>query len=626
MFKYNRLAEDRPEIRVFTIEKAESTSAPLRLQLIHVDLDSKPNYLTLSYTWDSPGPKFPACWGDGSTKLIQINGQKFCIRFNLFSALKRLRPCIKDGSMCWADAICINQSCPTERNHQVSLMKEIYSRSQTTLIWLGPSDAGTEIAFRKINQMADELSKIRAAIRNELAGEFKDAHQALKRVFEAESIIQTSGTEWEAVLDLCQRHYWRRAWIVQEIILTPRKVVICGPFHISWLTVFTVFPMVHHFLRTMGGSSLLQDVAFTHVQDRLREYSVAMDSIDCLLYLTRNNSQPETSTDSLLEVLPYLRGQECKDPKDKVFAAIGLLRNEEGLSPDYSKSVETLFQDVAVRYIQTHSSLHILGFCFYSPNLGIPTWAPDWSQTTECHREVISEANYLVKMRSRPPLYSAGGLGRVESDFKNQKSTLLLKGAFLDTLSFVSSQRWRLTPPQPLVHVIPKILHEWTLALPKSKDFLPLVDCADWEYSETSGVQQFKVPVYRPSGDSIYVAIFRAISADVIPMSNFKVRNTKFDEKSKVEDLCDEEIRYSSWMWLHRTFSVSHSGWFCLVPEEAQPGDKIGIISGWEVPLLLRPHQNNYYLVGECYVHGIMDGEGIEMIMKMGGWQEIAII
>lgn len=134
MFEYNRLAEDRPEIRVFTIERAKSSCAPLCLQLIHVDLDSKPNYMTLSYTWDSPGPKFPACWGDGSTKVIRINGQHFRIRFNLFSAVKRLRSCIKDGSMCWADAICINQSCLTERNHQVSLMKEIYSKSRTTII------------------------------------------------------------------------------------------------------------------------------------------------------------------------------------------------------------------------------------------------------------------------------------------------------------------------------------------------------------------------------------------------------------------------------------------------------------------------------------------------------------
>lgn len=455
--------------------------------------------------------------------------------------------------------------------------------------------------------------------------EFKDAFQALRGVFTAESITQTSATEWEATVELCRRHYWRRAWIVQEIILAPRKVVMCGPFYMSWHTIFTAFPMVHHSLRTIS-SSLLQNVALTQVQDRIHEFLVAMDSIDSLLSLTCTSPQHEGPKDSLLEVLPCLRDQECKDPKDKVFAAIGLLKNEEGLSPDYSKSVEEIFQDVAVRYIQTHSSLHILGFCVYSPNLRTPTWVPDWSKTSECYRDVISEANNLVKMRNRPPLYSAGGLGTVEFDFKNQKSTLLLKGAFLDALLYVSSQRWRLMPMQPLVQVVPKMLHEWTSALPKSKAFLALVDCADWEYNETSSTQQFKVPVYRPSGDSIYVAMFRTVSADVIPRSNFKVRNTKFDEKSKVEELFDGEIRYFSWTWLHRTFSVSRSGWFCLVPEEAQPGDKIGIISGWEVPLLLRPHQSNYQLIGECYVHGIMDGEGIEMVMEIGGWQEITIV
>ena len=45
------------------------------------------------------------------------------------------------------------------------------------------------------------------------------------------------------------------------------------------------------------------------------------------------------------------------------------------------------------------------------------------------------------------------------------------------------------------------------------------------------------------------------------------------------------------------------------MPKEARLGDKIVVIKGGQVPLLLRPQQGSFRLVGECYVHGIMDGE-----------------
>jgi hypothetical protein len=76
-----------------------------------------------------------------------------------------------------------------------------------------------------------------------------------------------------------------------------------------------------------------------------------------------------------------------------------------------------------------------------------------------------------------------------------------------------------------------------------------------------------------------------------------------------------------------RRFAVSRLGFFCLVPEEAKPGDLVGVVAGGEVPLLLRPQQDSkYYRIGECYVHGIMDREAMDWIVKDGGLQEILII
>jgi hypothetical protein len=53
-------------------------------------------------------------------------------------------------------------------------------------------------------------------------------------------------------------------------------------------------------------------------------------------------------------------------------------------------------------------------------------------------------------------------------------------------------------------------------------------------------------------------------------------------------------------------------GW---VPREAVPSDIICIFLGAEVPYILRPDENdsNYYkLIGETYIHGIMQGEALK--------------
>jgi hypothetical protein len=51
-----------------------------------------------------------------------------------------------------------------------------------------------------------------------------------------------------------------------------------------------------------------------------------------------------------------------------------------------------------------------------------------------------------------------------------------------------------------------------------------------------------------------------------------------------------------------------------LFPRQAQAGDVVCVLSGCHVPFVLRKDRGvTYKLVGECYVHGIMDGE----VMKM---------
>jgi hypothetical protein len=59
---------------------------------------------------------------------------------------------------------------------------------------------------------------------------------------------------------------------------------------------------------------------------------------------------------------------------------------------------------------------------------------------------------------------------------------------------------------------------------------------------------------------------------------------------------------------------MSDEGHLGFGPNFCEEGGMIFVIPGHGTPLLLRPLPgvNSFRFVGECYVHGIMDGEALE--------------
>lgn len=67
---------------------------------------------------------------------MTCNHKKFMITNSLGRALETLVPWSR-GIYLWADGICINQGNIAERNHQVTLMGDIYGRASKVLAHLG---------------------------------------------------------------------------------------------------------------------------------------------------------------------------------------------------------------------------------------------------------------------------------------------------------------------------------------------------------------------------------------------------------------------------------------------------------------------------------------------------------
>lgn len=143
-YEYSKLESSR-SIRLLKI----SHHGPFSLQepqfsLVHTTIDIAPTYETLSYVWYTQIRGSTLTLKDGSTLRVTKN-------------LKRALPYIARHCMTgyiWIDQICIAQDDVLEKNHQVSVMRDIYSGCCCVIVWLAelsmspmPS-AELEMAFR----------------------------------------------------------------------------------------------------------------------------------------------------------------------------------------------------------------------------------------------------------------------------------------------------------------------------------------------------------------------------------------------------------------------------------------------------------------------------------------------
>ncbi|TVY89404.1 Heterokaryon incompatibility protein 6,OR allele [Lachnellula willkommii] len=133
--------------------RLDKTRPPLICSLRIVPLDEVGNFVAFSYVWGQ----------EPSTEAITINGSQHQIRLNLAAGLRRFRANYYQSSSrkqrnrrpisVWADAICIDQDSIEERNHQVPLMRFIFSKCEYAFSWLGESDSTSDLAMDSIARL-----------------------------------------------------------------------------------------------------------------------------------------------------------------------------------------------------------------------------------------------------------------------------------------------------------------------------------------------------------------------------------------------------------------------------------------------------------------------------------------
>ena len=86
-------------------------------------------------------------------------------------------------------------------------------------------------------------------------------------------------------------------------------------------------------------------------------------------------------------------------------------------------------------------------------------------------------------------------------------------------------------------------------------------------------------------------------------------------DAKELETFSNDSVFVDAWLRaaFQEKFCSTKQGRIGLVPRGALKGDSIAVFMGADVPFVLRATDTEEYeLIGECYVHGIMNGEAFD--------------
>ncbi|KAK0099738.1 hypothetical protein ONS95_013368 [Cadophora gregata] len=394
---YQSLDPESRTIRLLHIFRSpHPTDGRLQCSLVTHSLNSSIKYQALSYTWGQP---------DNFDFQIWINGILVPVRRNLLCALRARRANYKSederafavgkasdvGSLIWVDALCIDQSNIVERGHQVDMMGDIFREAEEVLAWLGTPDE-LELSDPRLDVRAESPEVIEVPAFN-LATRAMHIKRVLGLVIQGqenggvsvddvdtsliwdkswgpkahekkewrEDIIkdEENGHELVQLEELCHVEYWSRLWIMQEVCLARRLLLLYGRHTMNWSSL----------------SDFHQAISRSTIPWKLDDFPPVMSQILNsrpwkILQVTKDGMKPHiphlwTKSEwflgtTLENALRLSRDAFCHERKDKVFGILGLADDVDtgDIVVDYSISLFELYSNVLLFHRRRLSEEH----------------------------------------------------------------------------------------------------------------------------------------------------------------------------------------------------------------------------------------------------------------------------
>lgn len=361
------------------------------------------------------------------------------------------------------------------------------------------------------------------------------------------------------------------------------------------------------------------DLAFAAFQLNLiqMEYLVDLDQ-----YKYKDSPRPP-----LAILLSTGRNAEQMGTKDKVYALLGLMDPtiQDLVIPEYRAPRLQIYRDFVRSVIKATRKLNIVfqGAAGSMESEGFPSWVPDWSKRNQDGASAMFSNDRLCAARNTEHLDASDG----------DETHLPCRGIKVDVIDSLGCGGDLGNHTTHLV--VPSTLD---VSAPNPYGDDEGVKNALWE---TFTIGQFTK--LNPDVSSFLKALpwFDEITAD------FDSENVTYDWFDDFQQ-CNSEFQiagkslkhyFPTWSedfrepptdlailnefgiiivpFLSRMLMTTKKGYVGFVPKRSRAGDLVFVLMGSDVPLVLRRCEEGMYrLVGECYVHGIMEGEAMDTFEK----------
>ncbi len=562
---YKPLNLGRREIRLLHIRPSLKLEEQPQCFLETVSLDDNPQFEALSYAWGDPS----------LTRPITLENREWYATINLEAGLRYLRSPSED-TVIWVDALCINGGSVDERNSQVVLMKTIYSNAKRVRIWLGEPTRGSDDALAILEHMGRGIP-------------FRDIRLDGKEL---------NDKHLKYLNELMNRPWWSRVWVQQEYLLAKDVTLHCG-------------------LRSIEYSAILEarDINdFIKGWEKKLEVCIRTISDSILIYNPHNRTGAHGP--NFAEILASGCFKDCTDLRDSIYGFLGLAHRDlvDAIKPDYSIPLKEVLRRTAVKHISCTGSLSFFGFTTWKSKNDrlVPTWVPDWPRlgpfdtnpTQNWKRDHWCERSMRVH---RQVNFHACATRSLSFDSINE-TTVMLSGNWSGEVTDVSPDAFHSNSNGSFLrrHLIEiEVIGSWLEFFDQFADHTAFP-------SSTEGRES---PFWRIFVGDYYCDQTRHVFR--------RCKNTDYDAYQAMQ----RELVAGHWetpmasdyftrfviATLGRRLFATNRGYIGLGPDGMQKGDHVYVLSGGKVPYILRPvsgpRPRTFELVGDCYLHGIMDGE-----------------
>ncbi|KAK5124719.1 hypothetical protein LTR85_001432 [Meristemomyces frigidus] len=579
-------------------------------------------YEAISYTWGPP--IFP--------ETLRLGDVEMKITTSLFGALRRFRDCQEIVTL-WADAICINQSDRQEREQQVSIMADVYSSAEHVLVWLGDAQPSDAMAFC----MAEAMTARRAHLLGVPELQLSELDPLLPSLSKRASCdCCQEPISWgddpvahgiAAIVQLLQRPWFSRLWVVQEIRVSGSARLFCGSHSITQDTL---------------GDAICQVDVETEWDD-LGGDADQWTRLSDQAMVTLQIGEP--GLDSLVGTLCDSAMHGASEPGDRVFAlrAVCMILDDERFLPDYEVPLSELWKRVVVHHVTTESRrLAQPDMNIACPSLVLALGGAE-NQSNEADRLswVADFARLSVKSRAKNQFYirnctnydgqapknHAGGLRPFHAHYDAGSPELLqTRGRVLSSITkIIEGSRF----PEPsgllwkshlLEAILPWCVSCWKLMSDLHGSRVPFLELRALVSHSANTVNYTDDEELRDCATEL-TDLLKGILGDGIhdteieSFTSYTVHSfLAADRKDIAADLAlalaPLVIDQFEFLDTQRLLALSSDDTIAWVPDTAQIGDEICIFEGACFPFVIRDRvDESYRLIGDAYVHGVMHGE-----------------